>query len=395
MSTYKKEVGTAVQNAAGTLSGVVEGQLWYDSTAASFKYQYPNVTSAGAWSTGNNMNTAKQAMGTVGSQTAALAAAGDLGPAATTQVESYDGTSWTEITDVNTARLNVGAAGIQTSALIFSGNIGGVGTLANTESWNGSAWTEVNDVNQARQAGGSAGRTDNTSALFFGGVGPGGGATVFANTESWNGTSWTEVNDLNTARYYSGSNGTPTSALNYGGNTPPVTGVTESYNGTSWTEVADLNTARGSGIGGAGVDNTSALAYGGQSGGSKVGNTELYNGSTWTETTDLSTARELFANTGTQTAALAAGGAATPALTTVTEEWLGPGQPIGAWSTGGSLNTARQQGGAAGISNSASLVFGGAAAPGNTTATESYDGTSWTEVNDLNTARVALGGAGS
>jgi hypothetical protein len=59
MSTYKKEVGTAVQNAAGTLSGVVEGQLWYDSTAASFKYQYPNVTTAGAWATGNNLNTAR------------------------------------------------------------------------------------------------------------------------------------------------------------------------------------------------------------------------------------------------------------------------------------------------------------------------------------------------
>jgi len=38
VSTYKKEVGTAVQNAAGTLSGVVEGQLWYDSSAFVWKY---------------------------------------------------------------------------------------------------------------------------------------------------------------------------------------------------------------------------------------------------------------------------------------------------------------------------------------------------------------------
>jgi hypothetical protein len=39
MSTYKKEVGTAVQNAAGNLSGAVDGQLWYDSTNKDFKYQ--------------------------------------------------------------------------------------------------------------------------------------------------------------------------------------------------------------------------------------------------------------------------------------------------------------------------------------------------------------------
>jgi hypothetical protein len=41
MSTYKGIQGTAVTNYAGDKPGVVDGEVWYDSTAAAFKYQYP------------------------------------------------------------------------------------------------------------------------------------------------------------------------------------------------------------------------------------------------------------------------------------------------------------------------------------------------------------------
>ena len=41
MATYKETVGTAVVNYAGNYPGVVEGELWYDSTNKDFKYQYP------------------------------------------------------------------------------------------------------------------------------------------------------------------------------------------------------------------------------------------------------------------------------------------------------------------------------------------------------------------
>jgi hypothetical protein len=122
VSTYKKEFGTGVQNAAGTLSGVVEGQLWYDSTAASFKYQYPNVTTAGSWATGGNLNTARIFLGGSGTQTAALAFGGSLPSPILLNTESYDGTSWTEVNDLNTARQAIGGSGTQTSALAFMGN---------------------------------------------------------------------------------------------------------------------------------------------------------------------------------------------------------------------------------------------------------------------------------
>ena len=92
MATYKETVGTAVVNYAGNYPGAVDGELWYDSTNKDFKYRYANVTSAGSWSTGNSMNTAREQLAGNGLQTAALA----IGGMTTTEVantESYNGTN--------------------------------------------------------------------------------------------------------------------------------------------------------------------------------------------------------------------------------------------------------------------------------------------------------------
>ena len=74
------------------------------------------------------------------------------------------------------------------------------------------------------------------------------------------------------------------------------------------------------------------------------------------------------------------------------------GAPIGTWASGGSLNTARSQQGGAGTQTSA-LSFGGDTYPpssGRVVAiTESYNGTSYTEVADLNVARRGTTGAGA
>ena len=260
MSTYKKEVGTAVQNAAGTLSGVVEGQLWYDSTAASFKYQYPAVTTVGSWSTGNNFNSTASSgrgNGTQGTQDASLAVGYFQDTGGTTEffggVESYDGTSWTTDTALNTARALINVFGLNTATIAAGGYDGS--NLANTESWNGSSWTEVNDLNTGRRSLGGAG-TDSTAALAFGGnPAPSNGLT-----ESWNGTSWTEVNDLNSARYSVSGAGTQTSALAVGGY--PTVGTTELWDGTSWSSDSSMSTGRDApGLAGSGT--TSGLAFGG------------------------------------------------------------------------------------------------------------------------------------
>ena len=67
----------------------------------------------------------------------------------------------------------------------------------------------------------------------------------------------------------------------------------------------------------------------------------------------------------------------------------------GSWATGGSLNTGRRSMGGAGVSSSSALGFGGNSPGGDFANTASYNGSSWTEVADLNTARGNAGGDGT
>mgnify|MGYP005821898991 CR=1 FL=1 len=68
--------------------------------------------------------------------------------------------------------------------------------------------------------------------------------------------------------------------------------------------------------------------------------------------------------------------------------------PAGAWSTGGNLNTGRAQlSSATRATQGASLAFGGTSTATHD-VTESYNGSTWTEVADLNTAAYSRGGAG-
>jgi hypothetical protein len=59
-----------------------------------------------------------------------------------------------------------------------------------------------------------------------------------------------------------------------------------------------------------------------------------------------------------------------------------------------SLNTGRVRLSSAGLYTTA-LAIGGEASPGNSGATELYNGTSWTELNDLTTARKGQGSSGT
>ena len=65
----------------------------------------------------------------------------------------------------------------------------------------------------------------------------------------------------------------------------------------------------------------------------------------------------------------------------------------GTWSSGGAMNTARSELGGAGV-QTAALAFGGLVYPPRVANTELYNGTSWSEVNDLNTARSTHTGIG-
>jgi hypothetical protein len=108
-----------------------------------------------------------------------------------------------------------------------------------------------------------------------------------------------------------------------------------------------MNTARCA-LAGAGT-NTAALAFGGAT------PTETYNGTSWSAGGALITARNLLAGAGTNTAALAFGGQDSGFATVAcTETYNGT-----SWSAGGAMITARTNLAGAGT-NTAALAFGGA-----------------------------------
>ena len=67
----------------------------------------------------------------------------------------------------------------------------------------------------------------------------------------------------------------------------------------------------------------------------------------------------------------------------------------GSWATGGNVNTGRKTPMLNGAGTQASALFIGGSLPGSTGVTESYNGATWTEVNDLNTARSGGGACGA
>jgi len=76
---------------------------------------------------------------------------------------------------------------------------------------------------------------------------------------------------------------------------------------------------------------------------------------------------------------------------------LGAGTANGTWASGGNLNQIKGRPGFASNATSTThvaLVYGGNT-PGKTANTEQYDGSSWTELANLNTARNGYGGSGT
>ena len=403
MSTYKEIKGFKVQTlASDTVASGITG---------------------GTWASGGDLNAPKGWGGRSGAgpQTAAQAAAGFTSPGGgIATVEHYDGSSWTETTDVNTARSAATHGGIQTSSIIAGGWLA-PGNSNNVETWNGSSWTEVAEINTARRQLAMSTAGSNTASIAFAGY----STTYLGIAEEWDGSSWTEVADLNTPRSsLTATDQSSTAALAIAGYRGPPTAdrtkLVEEWNGSSWTEIADINSERMDlGCGGSYTD---CIIFAGTDGAVPfVGFTEHWDGSSWTEIADMATTRSEVGGTGSSTAGLAFGGT-TPPYTNVTEEFtassdftkINLGQvyynsgsnafkvtqqstPAGTWASGGNLNVAKNSAAGAGT-QTAGMFIGGRGSPPSSTVyaqTEFYDGSSWTEVNDMNTGRYALSGANS
>jgi len=165
----------------------------------------------------------------------------------------------------------------------------------------------------------------------------------------------------------------------------------------AWSTDADVNTARFFLSNANNGPSSAALGYSGDTDGSEFTGlttiTESYNGTTWTEVNDLNQGRTYAAGSGTQTAALFIAGSTQPANSpaptpsTVNESWNGT-----SWTEVGDINTSRIV--LPGTGTQTSSIIAGGFVGSNLANVETWNGTSWTEVNDINTARRGHGCAG-
>ena len=285
--------------------------------------------------------------------------------------------SWSSGGALNVARrsMSVGNIGTQTSALAVGGYVGPSRSNA-TEEYNGSSWTAQNVTPTTLSSRGVAGTQ--TAALAFGGnPDP---STVTTTTE-YDGTNWGAGGALTNARGYGPVGaGTQTAGMAIGGYNPPVTYVTavEFYNGSSWT----TNPVAGPSLyGGAGSGTQSAAWVAGASAVSPAPvnqKTYEWDGSSWTAGGSyvMAAVANIFGG-GPTTTAWVSGGDADPGLRSATNHYDGT-----SWSTAASMATARANGGSSGDQNT-SLAFGGGTP--NTTATEEFTGPS-TQIKNITTS---------
>ena len=392
MSTYRKIHGRSIQAVTTDPSGdITEGQVWYNTSSDTFK----SVIAIEAWSSGGSLGTARYALGAAGTQDAGLAFGGAIPPspgfATQDLTEEYNGSGWATVGALGTARYYIGGCGTQTAGLAFGGNH--PDRKNETEEYNGTSWSEQNNLSTARRSMGSSGTQ--TAALASGGDTPP-GVTVVSNTEQYDGTSWTNGGALNTARsgVAMGPAGTQTAGVIAGGYTGSASAVVEHYDGSSWTNATSLPATR-TNSGFAGLQ-TAGLIFGGAAP-SRTNTALKYDGTSWTSAPSLGTATQTNVGTGIQSAALNFGGSSsgTAALAT-TEEFTSSANVItsATWSSLPNVNNARRNAGCLGTT-SATLYAGGFSPP-YVNYSEEFNGTSWTEGNNLTIAReCSTGGFGT
>ena len=72
MADYKTIHGIKVKSYTTDPDNPIDGQVWYDKTNKVLQFETPNLTTAGAFRTGGDINTPRQSGGGFGIQTSAL-----------------------------------------------------------------------------------------------------------------------------------------------------------------------------------------------------------------------------------------------------------------------------------------------------------------------------------
>ena len=399
MSTYQELKGLKIKYLSADTSGdrAKEGEIFYNSSAFTMGVHLPSK----AWSSSSPLNDGRETQG-FGTLTAGLVAGGSgpFGPPFAA-VELYDGTGWTTGTSLPADRNQTAPAtsSPQTAGLIFAGN-SPPGSATNTSlEWDGSSWTSGGNypATLARVAGAGT----QTSALGAGGKYPHSNVAAI-----YDGSSWTAISNIGTGRYgLAGAGASNTSAVVFGGSdqsypTFNVVNNTEEWDGSSWSEQNNLGTARAY-IAGCGTQTTALTGSGltGSGGPPSIAISsavaEEYDGTSWTSAPNPAQARHTPGMGGNSSNAFMAGGG-TPTIQSTTEELNTSINTItaAAWASGGDPVEGRINVACLGI-QTASMMLGGHTPSSSPTGSESYDGTSWSEGNNLLVAQDYAAGAGT
>ena len=263
--------------------------------------------------------------------------------------------AWTSGGAANQARGDAGSntsGGTQTSFLGFGGYYNPVGNMSNSEEYDGTSWTATPALPAARA--GIRGLGTSTAVVAVDGDGGGYKNDCY----EYDGSAWSSGGS--TSRYRRGSScaGIETAGLvcqGYaltGAPPSPTAGNanTEEYDGSAWTAGGDQLSHMG-GTAGTGTQ-TAAINAGGDP---NIATTQYYDGTSWTEQADLNTARGALAVFGVQTSAIAASGSgpAIPGMTEACEEWDGS-----SWTTVTSYSSARYGSVSAGTTTAGVFGFG-------------------------------------
>ena len=390
MAVYNEIRGLRVKYLSADPSNAEDGQVWYNSTSGNLRVQ---GIGTGAWISSTSLSEARRLGGGFGITSAAITFGGFGPPDNKTTSEEYNGSGWTSGGALNngTARF-AGSVGTLTAGLTAGGLSTPTVYQNSAEEYNGTAWTSVTNLPVARGAGSTGGIGIQTAAIIAVG-GTGIPTTADAATLKYDGTNWTAGGSMNTARVYTAGFGTQTAGL-YMGGAPGTKANVELYDGTSWSETTDMNTGRYSLVTSNNSPQTSGIGASGYAAPGLSVATESWDGSSWTNQSNMATARNAATGAGASSSSVMVSGGQTPTQSKAVEEYNFSTDTFtaGAWSSGASLGQVRRVGAGTGP-QTAGMVFGGFDASTALGQTEQYNGTSWTEVGDLTTARGKLGSA--
>ena len=410
-----------------------------------------------SWSEANDMVTCRAIGSGAGTQNSGLFFGGGDGASSGVtkgSTEIYNGTNFSEVNDMIVGRRRLMGAGLSSEAVLAIGgeqdsapvNPGFVSEMNEfTEEWNGSNWSEVGDIGLGVANAAAVGSTE--AAALFGGGGLLQPHIATYKTYHYDGSTWSEGGTGHENRAFIVAGGTQNDAISAGtGYIGPYayTTCTQTYDGITWKKSGDMVncfTTRGTGTNQGNA--AGAIASGGSVGvstrppgcglfagapdvetytggpggtfsaGLLLGNVLKGDASGFSGSFDFSgtisssahiaddisgsfaTGMEFTTNTVISASVVTSQDNIATYLSGSLVGTQGSIRVGGTWSTGGSLTAGRRTGFMWGTKNGAIYTGGAPAAPnGVGICTEQYNGSSWTELNDMILGVMAQGGFG-